>query len=168
MACDLKCDHFKYFDVQNHTKYVLSCDRAEQAIGEFATRKHLIAHSDTLAISPDHPLVGTTYNRHYINHVWPNKLMSQCWIKQVVMAKRQVLTNYESAVGAFMLFRLFVTEIVQYLHFLIGQIVGSSILFKFGSPNLLLSLLHYISFCFNINIATCVGSFKLRYMHTLC
>ena len=38
------------------------------------------------------------------------------------------------------------------------NIVRSLTLFTFGYPNLMLSLLQYISFCFNINIATFVGT----------
>ena len=37
------------------------------------------------------------------------------------------------------------------------NIVRSSTLFTFGYPNLILSLLQYISFHFNVNIATFVG-----------
>ena len=37
------------------------------------------------------------------------------------------------------------------------DVVRSSTLFIFGYPNLMLSLLKYISFYFNINIATFVG-----------
>ena len=37
------------------------------------------------------------------------------------------------------------------------RLVRSSTLFTFGYPNLMLSLLQYISFYFNINIATFVG-----------
>ena len=37
------------------------------------------------------------------------------------------------------------------------DVVRSSTLFTFGYPNLMLSLLKYISFYFNINIATFVG-----------
>ena len=38
------------------------------------------------------------------------------------------------------------------------NIASSSTLFTFGYPNLMVSLLQYISFYFNINIATFVGT----------
>ena len=44
----------------------------------------------------------------------------------------------------------------------------SSTLFTFGYPNLMLSLLQYISFYFNINIAIFVVFQIAVYMHTLC
>ena len=50
----------------------------------------------------------------------------------------------------------------------VSRIVRSSTLFTLGYPNLMLSLLQYISFYLNINIATFVSFQIAVYMHTLC